>query len=288
MAQFLLYRHSITSPWEGEAEHIYGFSFSDCKDLFELSAIVPRYAKLGETVVLRCNHTVVENQLYKVQWTKSGDKLFQYIRGRVPPYINNTIPGAKIDWGQTKPSDLALMDVQHDASGQYACTITIESPIYSKTSEYHDLTVIKIQNIDPTIEIFKEVFNVGDILDATCTSGPSKPVPEITWLVNGRRPPDTYMKPIVKAALDSASAMRLTFPVSDKLGAEVQLTCLSTIPGFLNHKADYHDYADYRSSSIIVSVAAKSEPVTAGCGKEFISIVVVAATAAAAAVAFQT
>jgi len=35
-----------------------------------------------------------------------------------------------------------------------------------------------------------------------------------------------------------------------------------------------------------VSVAAKSEPVTAGCGKEFISIVAVAA--AAAAVAFQT
>lgn len=45
----------------------------------------------------------------------------------------------------------------------------------------------EIQNIDPTIEIFKEVFNVGDMLDATCTSGPSKPVPEITWLVNGRR-----------------------------------------------------------------------------------------------------
>ncbi|KAF0770421.1 Uncharacterized protein FWK35_00031662 [Aphis craccivora] len=68
-----------------------------CNDLFELSAIVPRYAKLGETVVLKCNHTVVENQLYKVQWTKSGDKLFQYIRGRVPPYINHTIPGAKLD-----------------------------------------------------------------------------------------------------------------------------------------------------------------------------------------------
>uniref|UniRef100_A0A2S2P141 Ig-like domain-containing protein n=2 Tax=Schizaphis graminum TaxID=13262 RepID=A0A2S2P141_SCHGA len=262
---------------------------ADCNDLFELSAVVPRYAKLGETVVLKCNHTVVENQLYKVQWTKSGDKLFQYIRGRVPPYINHTIPGAKLDWGQTKPSELALMDVQHDASGQYACTVTTESPIYSKTSESHDLTVIKIQNTDPTIEIFKEVFNVGDILDATCTSGPSKPVPEITWLVNGRKPPDTYMKPIVKALLDSASAMRLTFPVSDKLGAEVQLTCLSTIPGFLNHKADFHDYADYRSSSIIVSVAAKSEPVTAGCGKEFISIVVFAATAAAVAAAtFQT
>lgn len=34
------------------------------------------------------------------------------------------------------------MDVQHDASGQYACTVTTESPIYSKTSDSHDLTVI--------------------------------------------------------------------------------------------------------------------------------------------------
>lgn len=48
----------------------------------------------------------------------------------------------RFQWGQTKPSELALMDVQHDASGQYACTVTLESPIYSKTSEYHDLTVI--------------------------------------------------------------------------------------------------------------------------------------------------
>lgn len=71
--------------------------FSDSKDLFELSAIVPRYAKLGDTVVLKCNHTVADNQLDKVQWTKSGYKLFQYIRNRTPPYINYTIPGAKID-----------------------------------------------------------------------------------------------------------------------------------------------------------------------------------------------
>lgn len=45
-------------------------------------------------------------------------------------------------WDQTSASKLALMDVQHDASGQYGCTVTTESPIYSKTSEYHDLTVI--------------------------------------------------------------------------------------------------------------------------------------------------
>lgn len=50
-----------------------------------------------------------------------------------------------------------------------------------------------IQNTDPTIEISKDMFYVGDILDASCTSGPSKPVPEITWLVNGRKV-STYLE----------------------------------------------------------------------------------------------
>ncbi|XP_050535305.1 uncharacterized protein LOC126902263 [Daktulosphaira vitifoliae] len=245
---------------------------SDCKDLFDLVAVVPRYAKLGEGVVLKCNHTVSENDLYKVQWTKSGNKLFQYIRGRMPPYINNSIPGAQIDWDNTEPSQLGLFNLQHDASGQYGCTVTLESPIYSKTSEYRDLTVIKIQDRDPVIKISKEVFNVGEILEAICTSGPSKPVPEITWLVNGRKQPDAYMKPIVKAALNSAAAMRLTLPVTDKLGAEVHLTCLSTIPGYLG--PNHLDYADYRTQSLIVSVVAKPEPVTAGSAKEFISLLI--------------
>lgn len=49
------------------------------------------------------------------------------------------------------------------------------------------LRVTEIQEVNPNITTSKQVFNVGDILDATCTSGPSKPVPEITWLVNGRK-----------------------------------------------------------------------------------------------------
>lgn len=65
------------------------------------------------------------------------------------------------------------------------------------------------------------------------------------------QPPDTFMKPIVKPAVDSASAMRLTLPISDKLGAEVHLTCLSTIPGFMGDKDVYVTYADYRSSYVV-------------------------------------
>lgn len=65
------------------------------------------------------------------------------------------------------------------------------------------------------------------------------------------QPPDAFMKPVVQPELESAAAMRLMFTVSDRLGADVHLTCLSTIPGFLNHKSDYLDYADYRTSSII-------------------------------------
>lgn len=64
------------------------------------------------------------------------------------------------------------------------------------------------------------------------------------------QPPDTYMRPIVLPAVESASAMKLALPVSEKLGADVHITCLSTIPGYLNHKTDIHSYADYRTSFI--------------------------------------
>lgn len=34
---------------------------------------------------------------FQVTWLKNGNKIFEYINGRNPPYRNFTIPGAVID-----------------------------------------------------------------------------------------------------------------------------------------------------------------------------------------------
>lgn len=52
----------------------------------KLDLIMPRYAIKGGDVVLKCDHSVSPEQLYKVEWQKGGNKIFQYIKGRTPPF----------------------------------------------------------------------------------------------------------------------------------------------------------------------------------------------------------
>ncbi|CAG9812610.1 unnamed protein product [Phaedon cochleariae] len=58
-----------------------------------LELVMPRYATLGGDVILVCNHSVPPEQLYKVEWRKGDRKIFQYIKGRKPPFRYFTAAG---------------------------------------------------------------------------------------------------------------------------------------------------------------------------------------------------
>lgn len=55
---------------------------------------MPRYVRRGGDVILRCEHSVPLEQLHKVEWRKEGVKIFQYIKGRSPPFIYYQQEGA--------------------------------------------------------------------------------------------------------------------------------------------------------------------------------------------------
>lgn len=57
----------------------------------------PRYVMVNGTATLKCEYDVNENQVYKVEWLKGGNKIYQFIKGRNPPFNNFTIVGADID-----------------------------------------------------------------------------------------------------------------------------------------------------------------------------------------------
>lgn len=62
-----------------------------------LELLMPRYAVRGGDVVLKCEHSVSLEQLYKVEWRKGDNKIFQYIKGRKPPFRYFPIPGAELN-----------------------------------------------------------------------------------------------------------------------------------------------------------------------------------------------
>lgn len=59
--------------------------------------VVPRYVLLGSHMLLKCDYSVEKDQLHKVEWLKHGQKIFQFINGRKPPFRNYTVTGAQID-----------------------------------------------------------------------------------------------------------------------------------------------------------------------------------------------
>lgn len=58
---------------------------------------MPKHAVKGGDVTLLCEHSVLPEQLYKVVWRKGNNKIFQYIKGRKPPFISYPITGAVLN-----------------------------------------------------------------------------------------------------------------------------------------------------------------------------------------------
>jgi hypothetical protein len=70
---------------------------SDGQSDVEVELIAKKYVERGSSVGLFCKHNVEPQKIYKVTWLKNGNKVFEYINGRQPPYRNFSVAGAEID-----------------------------------------------------------------------------------------------------------------------------------------------------------------------------------------------
>ena len=71
-----------------------------------MALIVNKYVERYSSVSLYCKHNVEPEKLYKVTWLKNGNKVFEYINGRQPPYRNFSVLGAEIDVRSTTMASL--------------------------------------------------------------------------------------------------------------------------------------------------------------------------------------
>lgn len=52
--------------------------------------------------------------------------------------------------------------------------------------------VAEPQNDDPKITFNKDTYEIGEVLEANCTTAPAKPPPHITWLINDQKVSNTF------------------------------------------------------------------------------------------------
>ncbi|CAO1390958.1 unnamed protein product, partial [Diamesa tonsa] len=154
----------------------------------EVELIAKRYVEKGSSLTLHCKHNVIPAILYKVSWLKnSGNKFFEYINGRSPPYRNFTIAGAEIDFVNSNQDEVTLKNLDFDAAGLYYCEVSLDAPIFTKASNEEQIHVILPQIAPPQIVFKKRQFFVGENLVANCTTTRARPQPHITWLINGKK-----------------------------------------------------------------------------------------------------
>lgn len=79
------------------AKNIFFFIPGAIASIERLELIMPRYAIRGGDVILKCDHSVPPEQLHKVEWQKGGTKIFQYIKGRNPPFRSFPTAGAELN-----------------------------------------------------------------------------------------------------------------------------------------------------------------------------------------------
>ncbi|XKL63122.1 hypothetical protein PGB90_005486 [Kerria lacca] len=223
-----------------------------CYSIGDVSLLAPRYVMVNGTASLYCKHNVKEDQVHKVEWLRGGNKIYQFIKGRNPPYNNFSIAGADIDWNESNDKKVSLKNLQFEASGVYICEVTTDNPIYTKSSEEQYLTVMQSQSKDPHISFNQANFTVGDILNANCTSSPATPVPELTWLLNGKKADENWIHSFPEF-IKSSSMVQLVMILTTKEAPQLTLTCLSTIPGYLGHNVS-KEYADYREDTMTLDI----------------------------------
>ncbi|CAO1392575.1 unnamed protein product [Diamesa serratosioi] len=154
----------------------------------EVELIAKRYVEKGSSLTLLCKHNVIPAILYKVSWLKnSGNKFFEYINGRSPPYRNFSIAGAEIDFVNSNQDEVTLKNLDFDAAGLYYCEVSLDAPIFTKASNEEQIHVILPQIAPPNIVFKKRQFFVGENLVANCTTTRARPQPHITWLINGKK-----------------------------------------------------------------------------------------------------
>ncbi|KAG7197167.1 hypothetical protein KM043_007249 [Ampulex compressa] len=230
--------------------------FSYATSSVHVQLIAPRYVKYGSQATMHCSHSVPEIHLHKIEFLKDENKILRYIKERNQPFLEWPVDGANMEYSENGTT-IKLTDVRFEASGSYSCQVSMTTPIYTQASEIVQMKVIVPQTENPKITFEERMYVVGESLEANCTSSPARPVPHLTWFINGKEVDITlvnhYPHTHHKNHLMSATA-KLMIEVSDLHAGEngqLEISCHSTIPDYPMH---HEQYADIRKKTVLVQI----------------------------------
>lgn len=68
--------------------------------------------------------------------------------------------------------------------GLYACEVMADRPSFDTKYDMENLTIAVLPQQNPALGGLRSHYQLGDVLDAECTSAPSYPTAELTFYLN--------------------------------------------------------------------------------------------------------
>ncbi|KAK8784450.1 hypothetical protein V5799_009186 [Amblyomma americanum] len=175
---------------------------------------VPSVARYGQPAWLNCSYDLERDQLYSIKWYKNNVEIYRYLPSETPPTKVYNMPGIHIDVARSNISDLYLTDVDLHSEGKYRCEVSAESPSFQTERAQKEMVVyarhphwpgcslralltaprpVSLAAVlppeDPVIRGLRSQYQLGDLVNLTCSYGPSKPNASLTWYINDRKVP---------------------------------------------------------------------------------------------------
>lgn len=150
---------------------------------------VPSIMRRGEATWLNCSYELERDQLYSIKWYKNNVEIYRYLPSETPRVKVYNMPGIHIDVSRSNISDLYLNDTDLNSEGKYRCEVSAESPSFQTERAQKEMIVYVLPYQDPLIKGLYSQYQIGDLVNLTCSYGPSKPNASLTWYINDRKVP---------------------------------------------------------------------------------------------------
>ncbi|XP_054932793.2 uncharacterized protein [Dermacentor andersoni] len=195
---------------------------------------VPGAVISGEPVLLLCEYNLEGAELYSVKWYKNNVEFYRYLPSDVPPGQKYDLVGLYVNLSKSNHNRVYLDRTDLNSEGSYGCEVSTEGPEFRTIIFEKDLNIYVLPERGPVIEGVRGRYQLGDVLNATCRSRPSKPAPFLNWFVNGKLAPShqvTHKGPYRRANALQASVSTLRFQITARHLAHglIRLRCSSSI-----------------------------------------------------------
>ncbi|KAG8197881.1 hypothetical protein JTE90_020261 [Oedothorax gibbosus] len=196
---------------------------------------VPTAVMVGEPVWLNCSLDLESDDLYSVKWYKNDVEFYRYLPRDNPKGQKYDLPGVDLDLSRSRQGNVYLRNTDLHTEGLYRCEASAESPTFQTVEGEKMIKVYVLPKEDPKILGSQPRYEVGDYVNVTCRSGPSKPAATLKWYINGKEAERIIERPYATEDHHNGlltSSRGLLFVVKSQdlhAGGAITLRCTATV-----------------------------------------------------------